>query len=80
MTESTQPYSISYSDRELIVRIDRELLDQERLTEFLDWLLFESIRGRSQATPEEIETLADEVNQAAWDRVKYLFLPDDVSE
>lgn len=68
------PYQIAIESSEIVVRFDRSVFQADELTELLDYLRLKSLRRQSQLTDEKIETLADDVNQSAWQRIKDDFL------
>ncbi|MEL0591441.1 MULTISPECIES: hypothetical protein [Planktothrix] len=63
-------YSISLESQDIIIKFNREMVNLELLTQFLEYLELESIRNRSQLTAEEITNLSQEVNQEVWDNLK----------
>ena len=63
-------YSISLENQDIIIKFNREMVNLELLTQFLEYLELESIRNRSQLTAEEITNLSQEVNQEVWDNLK----------
>ena len=67
-------YSINVENRDVIVRFNRDTIDQDTLTKFLDYLELESLRKRSQLTDEQANILAKEIDRSAWDNVKHSFL------
>ncbi|ADZ31536.1 methyltransferase [Planktothrix phage PaV-LD] len=60
-------YSISLENQDIIIKFNREMVNLELLTQFLEYLELESIRNRSQLTAEQITNLSQEVNQEVWD-------------
>lgn len=77
MLQENAPYSVAVEDDNFIVRLDRRLFDQAEITRFLDYLRIESFRKRSQATPDEIEQLAQDVKRSIWERLKPQFLDEE---
>ena len=63
-------YSISLESQDIIIKFNREMVNLELLTQFLEYLELESIRNRSKLTAEEITNLSQEVNQEVWDNLK----------
>lgn len=61
-------YRIDLEERDLVVRVRRDVLDREEVSRFLDYLELESIRRRSQLTEEDAARLADEVDAGVWER------------
>jgi len=66
-------YSIALEDTDIVVRLNRDTIDQEALTKFLDYLELETVRKRSQLTEEQATALADEIDGAVWNNLKPLF-------
>ncbi len=66
-------YSIALEDTDIVVRLNRDAIDQEALTKFLDYLELETVRKRSQLTEEQAAALADEIDGAVWNNLKPLF-------
>ncbi|MGL5130889.1 MAG: hypothetical protein ACRC78_00105 [Planktothrix sp.] len=60
-------YSISLENQDIIIKFNREMVNLELVTQFLEYLELESIRNRSQLTAEQITNLSQEVNQEVWD-------------
>lgn len=70
----TVPFSIAVEADEFVIRADRALFDAESLTKFLDYLRIKSLRSRSQASAQDIDELAQSVNQAVWQQLKPIVL------
>ena len=66
-------YRIDEEDGELVIRIPGGVLDRDRLSQFLDYLALESVRQKSKLTEEQACEIADEIDAAAWARVRSLF-------
>ncbi|MEB3279829.1 MAG: hypothetical protein VKK42_13025 [Lyngbya sp.] len=66
-------YSITLENQEIVVRLNRELIDVDSLRVFLDYLELESIRKRSQLTVEQATGLAEEIDRAIWDSIQSKF-------
>ncbi len=66
-------YSIDVEDADIIVRSNRDTIDQEALAKFLDDLDLETVRKRSQLTEAQATALANEIDRATWDRLKSTF-------
>ncbi|MDJ1184723.1 hypothetical protein [Roseofilum casamattae] len=66
-------YEITLDNEDIIVKIDRNLISQDRVTKFLDYLELESVRKRSQLTAEDAESLAEEVNRNVWSNLQDKF-------
>ena len=65
-------YSIALEDTDIVVRLNRDTIDQEALTKFLDYLELETVRKRSQLTEGQATALADEIDGAVWNNLKPL--------
>ena len=70
---SDPPYEIRSEDDQVVIRIPRDKVDEGVISRVLEYMDFEIIRSRSQATQEQIDELAEEVQKAAYERVKHLF-------
>jgi hypothetical protein len=66
-------YEIDRDHGRLVVRVNEDLFTEDEVSRFLDYLTLESIRKRSELTEDDAETLAKEVKNAAWERVRHLF-------
>ncbi len=67
-------YNITVDDRDIIVRFDRDLMDRDTLSKFLDYLELETIRKRSNLTVEQAATLAEEIDRDVWSKIKQKFV------
>ncbi len=72
-------YRVSAEGDDYVVRVKRNLLERDDLNHLLDYLLVRSILRRSQATQDEIDALANEVEQRAWTRLEPLFTFNDAA-
>jgi hypothetical protein len=63
-------YRIEVEDRDLVVRVRRDVLDREEVSRFLDFLELESIRRRSQLSENDAARLADEIDAAVWKQLR----------
>lgn len=66
-------YQVSVDDQEIIIKLNKELVDKATLENILDYLKLESIRQKSQLTEEQAAILADEIDQAVWVKLKPKF-------
>ena len=62
---------IDFEERDMILRVPRELMGRQEVSHFVEFLELESIRGRSELTDEDAAALADEVDRAVWDRLRH---------
>jgi len=67
-------YEITLNNEDIIVKIDRNLISQERMTKFLDYLELEIIRKRSQLSETDAENLADQINREIWSNIQNKFM------
>jgi len=67
-------YKINVEKREIVVRFQRDMIDEETLGKFLDYLEFESIRKRSQLNEKQAADLAKEIDVAVWKKLKPIFI------
>ena len=69
-------FTVAVDDKDIIVRVDRELIDETSLRRLLDYIELEAIRKRSKLTEEKAARLAQEVDRAAWESSKPKFLEE----
>jgi len=67
-------YNITVDNQDIIVRFNRDIIDQDTLSKFLDYLELETIRKRSNLTVEEATTLAEEIDRDIWSKIKQKFV------
>ncbi len=65
-------YNITVDNQDIIVRLNRDIIDRDTLSKFLDYLELETIRKRSQLTLEQAAALADEIDRDVWSKIKPL--------
>ena len=63
-------YSVVVEQSDIVVRLDRNSIDQESLVRFLDYLEWETIRKRSQLSDEQAAEIADDIDHATWSVVE----------
>ncbi len=63
-------YRIDIEEKDIVVRVRRDVLGREEVSRFLDYLELESIRRRSQLSETDAAGLADEVDREVWARVR----------
>lgn len=69
-------YSYALDGRDIVLRMDKDLVEPEYFARFLDYLNVQAIRRRSQLAQAQVETLASDVNQAIWQQLKPRVLPE----
>jgi hypothetical protein len=72
--EYTPSYQVNVKNREIVVRFQRDMIDEETLGSFLDYLELESIRKRSKLTKKQAAQLAKEIDAAVWKKLKPLYI------
>lgn len=63
-------YKIGYENKDIVIRLSKDLIDKEALSRFLDYIELESIRKRSKLTKEQALKLAKEVDREVWQKVQ----------
>jgi len=69
-------YSYALEGSDIVLRMDKELLEPEFFARFLDYLNVQAMRRRSRLTEAQVEKLAAEVNRAVWQQLKSRVLPE----
>ena len=67
-------YEITVENDDIIVKIHRNLINQDKITNFLDYLELEIIRKRSQLSEVAAEAIAEEINRDVWANIKDKFI------
>jgi hypothetical protein len=67
------PYSVERENRDWVIRVNSDVIDRDKMSDFLDYLVVESLREQSGLTEDDADALAREVKQGAWERVRHLF-------
>ena len=70
---TVQPYQISTSKQEVVITLNRSLIEQDKLEQFLDYLTIKAIQQKSQLSEESANQLISEVDKAMWEKQKGLF-------
>ncbi|MEQ1638323.1 MAG: hypothetical protein ABL903_16710 [Methylococcales bacterium] len=68
-----QPYQITTSNQEVVIKLDRSLIEPEKLEQFLDYLSIKSLQQKSQLTETSVNELIGEIDAAVWEKQKDLF-------
>lgn len=63
-------YKIGYEDKDIVIRFNKNLIDKEAISKFLDYIELESIRRKSKLNQEQAVELAKEVDQKVWQKVQ----------
>jgi hypothetical protein len=73
MLAIAQPYQISSNNQEVTIKLNRSLIEQDKLEQFLDYLFIKSIQQKSQLSEEMANELINEIDNAIWEKQKGLF-------
>jgi hypothetical protein len=75
---STTPYgySVVVESQDVVVRLNKDVIDRDAMTRFLDYLELELIRKRSKLTQERADALAAEIDRDVWENLKPKFLKE----
>lgn len=71
--QTVQPYQITTSNQEVVIKLNRSLIEQEKLEQFLDYLFMKSIQQKSQLSEESANQLISEIDKTLWEKQKGLF-------
>ncbi len=66
-------YQIAIERETVVVRFQRDTIDETALAKFLDYIELQSIRKRSQLSENQAAALADEIDRAVWNALKSTF-------
>jgi hypothetical protein len=70
---TVKPYQITISNQEVVITLNRSLIEQEKLEQFLDYLSIKAIQQKSQLSEESANQLINEIDNALWEKQKGLF-------
>lgn len=73
---SSRGYSVVVENRDVVVRFNKEIVDWEALSRFLDYLELESIRNQSKLTKVEAVELAEEIDSDVWKGIKHKYIEE----
>jgi hypothetical protein len=57
-------------DGDLVIRVPLDSISRENVSRFLDYLLVESVSRKFEMSDDEIAVFAEEVDKAAWERLR----------
>lgn len=66
-------YTIEIEQSDIVVRVNRDSIDQEALRRLLDFLELETLRKRSQLTEEQAAELAADIDRNVWEKLDSKF-------
>lgn len=67
-------YNITLDNQDIIIKFNKNILDRESLTKFLEYIELETLRNRSNLTQEQAITLADEIDHDVLLKIKHKFV------
>ncbi|MDP2902273.1 MAG: hypothetical protein Q8N96_04095 [Methylovulum sp.] len=70
---TVQPYQITTSNQEVVITLNRSLIEQDKLEQFLDYLTIKAIQQKSQLSEEAANQLISEIDNTLWGKQKGLF-------
>ena len=68
-----QPYQINTSNKEVVITLNRSLIEQDKLEQFLDYLTIRAIQQKSQLSEESASQLISGIDELLWEKQKGLF-------
>jgi hypothetical protein len=69
MAENTA-YNISLENQNIVIKLNKTMIDYDKLSKFLDYLELETIRQQSSLTSEAAVNLSNEIDNAVWSNIK----------
>ncbi|MDD5461153.1 MAG: hypothetical protein PHG00_05915 [Methylococcales bacterium] len=70
---AAQPYQITTTNQEVVIKLNRSLIEQEKLEQFLDYLSIKAMQQKSQLSEEAANQLISEIDNTLWEKQKGLF-------
>ncbi|MBW4642310.1 MAG: hypothetical protein KME23_04715 [Goleter apudmare HA4340-LM2] len=67
-------YNITLDNQDIIIRFNKDILAQESLIKFLEYIELETIRKSSSLTEEQVNIIADEIDRDVWLKIKHKFI------
>jgi uncharacterized protein Yka (UPF0111/DUF47 family) len=64
---------VERDDDKIKLTFSKKLLNDNELNNFIDFVKFREINSQSQATQEQADELANEINQSWWKKNKHMF-------
>ncbi|OFX26284.1 MAG: hypothetical protein A2033_18105 [Bacteroidetes bacterium GWA2_31_9] len=66
--------NVTRQNNEYIISIPDNILSLNEIQEFIDYLRFRSITSKSKATSEDIDSIANEIDESWWSKNKRKFV------
>ena len=70
---AAQLYQITANSQQMVIKLNRSLIEQEKLEQFLDYLSIKAIQQKSQLSEESAKQLISEIDNTLWEKQKGLF-------
>ena len=71
---TVQPYQITTTNQEVVITLNRSLIEQEKLEHILDYLTIKAFQQKSQLLEESANRLISEIDKSLWKKQKGFFL------
>ena len=68
-----QPYQITTTNQKVVITLNRSLIEQEKLEQFLDYLTIKAIQQKSRLSEESANRLISEIDKSLWEKQKGFF-------
>lgn len=66
--------NVTRQNNEYIISIPDNILSLNEIQEFIDFLRFRSITSKSKATAQDIDVIANEIDESWWEKNKRKFV------
>jgi len=66
-------YKIAFEDKDIVIRLNRDLVNKDELSRFLDYIFLQSIGRSSKLTEEQATILAKEIDRNVWEEIRNRF-------
>ena len=63
-------YKIVFEDKDIVIRLNRDLVNKDELSRFLDYIFLQSIGKNSELTEEQATILAKEIDRNVWKKIQ----------
>ena len=73
LMSTVQPYQIKTNNQEVVITLNRSLIERKKLEQFLDYLSIKSIQQKSLLSEDSANALISEIDKSIWEKQKNLF-------
>lgn len=73
LMSTVQPYQIKTNNQEVVITLNRSLIEPKKLEQFLDYLSIKSIQQKSLLSDDSANQLISEIDKSVWEKQKNLF-------